>query len=338
MNNASLLQNTSQGDRSGRPPKVSIGLPVYNGERYLRQAIESLLQQDFTDFELLISDNASTDRTWEICQEYASRDSRIRLYRHARNVGAISNFEFVFNNTTGEYFLWHAHDDLRSKNTLTECVDFLENHPDYVLCYTTTTVVDNEGKEIFSLFSDFSWDDADRVTRLENCLDSYGQCHAIYGLIRRTALKAVLPIPQTPCAGDTIVVALLCILGKCGEMRSANRGFRQRTFSSIQEAREHYPKALFGPEAKTWFFPLTNAAVIIIRSIWGLDAISLTEKMRLIRVAVRSDMFSGCLRKDLLDILKLIVFRWGGDSLYLKARNLKRWMNKKIAFTQLLVT
>src|SRR4030066_62015 len=87
-------------------PTVSIGMPVYNGEPYIRAALESLLAQTFTDFELIISDNASTDATESICREYAARDSRIDYVRHEKNQGASANFQFVLDQARGEFFIW----------------------------------------------------------------------------------------------------------------------------------------------------------------------------------------------------------------------------------------
>lgn len=92
-------------------PRVSIGMPVYNGAKYIKEAIESILNQTFTDFELIISDNASTDNTKEICNKYGEQDKRIRYIRKAENIGAIENFKYVLENANGEYFMWHAHDD-----------------------------------------------------------------------------------------------------------------------------------------------------------------------------------------------------------------------------------
>src|ERR1035437_6848500 len=94
-------------------PKVSIGMRVYNGGKYIRRALASLLAQTFTDFELIISDNASTDGTEAICREYAAGDPRIRYVRQGENLGAMANFRFVLNEAGGEYFMWAAHDDVR---------------------------------------------------------------------------------------------------------------------------------------------------------------------------------------------------------------------------------
>ncbi len=87
-------------------PRVSIGLPVFNGERYLARAIDSILAQDFRDLELVVCDNASTDRTAEICAAYARRDPRVRYHRNPRNLGAGPNYDRCFHLARGEYFKW----------------------------------------------------------------------------------------------------------------------------------------------------------------------------------------------------------------------------------------
>src|SRR3972149_8539793 len=92
-------------------PRVSVGLPVFNGEQFLRQALDSVLAQTYPGFELIISDNASTDRTQDICEAYATRDKRIQYYRQSKNVGGGRNYNFVFEVSNGEYFKWLAHDD-----------------------------------------------------------------------------------------------------------------------------------------------------------------------------------------------------------------------------------
>ena len=112
-------------------PLVSIGLPVYNAERHLAKALDSLLAQDYESFELIVSDNASTDSTQEICTSYAKRDSRLRYHRAEHNMGAIWNFNRVFELATGEYFMWAAHDDLRDPRYVSACLAAMQSHPAY---------------------------------------------------------------------------------------------------------------------------------------------------------------------------------------------------------------
>ena len=111
---------------------VSIGMPIYNGEKYASEAIQSILQQTHSNFELIISDNASTDMTEIICREYQNKDSRIRYVRQSKNRGPAYNFKFVFDEACGEYFMWAACDDVFSENFIEINQKFLSNNPEYV--------------------------------------------------------------------------------------------------------------------------------------------------------------------------------------------------------------
>lgn len=111
------------------PPAVSIGMPVYNGGKYIREALDSLLDQSFTDFELIISDNASTDGTEAICQQYAAKDARIRYVRQPVNLGALANFTFVLDEARGGYFMWAAADDRWDPNWISEMLNAMNTTP-----------------------------------------------------------------------------------------------------------------------------------------------------------------------------------------------------------------
>lgn len=124
-----------------KTPRVSIGLIVYNGENYLAQAIDSLLAQTFTDFELIISDNASTDGTEQICRDYADKDSRIRYYRADHNHGATWNHNYVIELARGEFFKLAAHDDVCEPGFIEACVDALDENPEAVLAFTDAKLV-----------------------------------------------------------------------------------------------------------------------------------------------------------------------------------------------------
>lgn len=125
--------------------KVSIGIPVYNGEPYLPQALDSLLGQTFADFEIIISDNASEDGTEELCRQYAAQDSRIRYVRNETNLGAAKNYNGLVTMARGEYFKWAAHDDWVAPTYLERCLEVLEKDPSYVLAYTLSVNVDDDG-------------------------------------------------------------------------------------------------------------------------------------------------------------------------------------------------
>ena len=126
-------------------PRLSIGLPVYNGERYLAEAFDCFLAQSFQDFEIIICDNASTDRTAEICRSYAQRDPRLRYYRNEKNLGAIPNFNRVFELSRSRFFKWAAHDDLYHPRYIETCIRILDENPDVILAHSKTAFVDDRG-------------------------------------------------------------------------------------------------------------------------------------------------------------------------------------------------
>ncbi len=129
-------------------PKVSIGLPVYNGERHIGELITSVASQSFADFELIVSDNASTDSTGEICRDWASRDGRIRYFRNALNIGAAPNYHQVFRMARADLFKWSAHDDMLGPGFLDSCVAALGGDDRAVLAYTAARQVDGDGNRI----------------------------------------------------------------------------------------------------------------------------------------------------------------------------------------------
>jgi glycosyltransferase involved in cell wall biosynthesis len=172
-----------------KAPSVSIGLPVYNATEFLDETIRSILRQTYTDFELVISDNNSTDRTFEICRSYARRDRRIRLFQNKTNFGAAYNYNRVFELSRGRFFLWHAMDDLLHPEFLGVCVELLENNPSAVVAYTGTRVIDINGVEICIQCRPDFFDSRDLVQRVSSALDPipYNNC-AIFGMIRREVL------------------------------------------------------------------------------------------------------------------------------------------------------
>src|SRR5215469_10077370 len=146
-------------------PLVSVGIFVYNGERFIEETLSSILGQTFTDFELIISDNASTDRTGQIAEAYAARDTRIRYYRSEKNMGAGWNVRRVYELATGKYFKQAAADDLLEPDFLRLCVEALENDPSCVVAYAKTREVDENGAFIKNYITPMQTNSSDPVAR-----------------------------------------------------------------------------------------------------------------------------------------------------------------------------
>jgi len=199
-------------------PYVSIGLPVYNGENFLEEAINSILPQTFEDFELIISDNASTDRTQEICKGYAAKDHRIRYYRNQQNVGAASNYNRVFELSTGKYFKWAAHDDLCAPVLIERCLEVLDSEPSVVICYARTSIIDEHGshKRDYDDLMDLRSPKPHERFR-DYLFRPTGLCNAIFGVVRASELR-MTPLIGSYIASDMVLLGELVLRGKIYEL------------------------------------------------------------------------------------------------------------------------
>jgi glycosyltransferase involved in cell wall biosynthesis len=198
---------------AGNKPLVSIGMPVYNGERFIRRALDSLLAQDYKNFELIISDNASIDKTQEICLEYAARDARIRYFRNEKNMGSAWNFQRVFELSSGKYFMWAAADDWREPTFISKCIEILEHDPTVVLAYPLAVLIDEDGQEYGLMAGRLDTRDWDSPV-IRGIFVMLGiQGNEIYGLIRADALRRCKPIRAT-LGADIITLFELSLIGK----------------------------------------------------------------------------------------------------------------------------
>jgi glycosyltransferase involved in cell wall biosynthesis len=192
--------------------RVSIGLPVYNAERYLRQSLDDLLAQTLTDFELIISDNASTDATAAICQEYAARDPRIRYVRQARNLGAVGNHRAVAALARAPYFKFASHDDRYDPDLLRACVEALEAHPEAVLAHSWHRTIDGQGEVISADPYPLDTANPSPRARLRSVLRVSPGGTDFYGIVRTEVLRSVRP-QQDYYNSDRTFVAELALAG-----------------------------------------------------------------------------------------------------------------------------
>jgi len=198
-------------------PRVSVGLAVYNGERFLPKTLDSILAQTFKDFELIISDNASSDATEEICRRYAANDARIRYSRNRLNIGLSNNFNRVFHLSSGEYFRWSPADDLFAPTSLEECVDVLDNHAEVVLCYPGTVLIDSEGNAIGTYDNRLDLRFPAITERFRLVLQNIRLANVQYGLIRADALSRTSLFGAYP-GSDMVLIAELALYGQFWEI------------------------------------------------------------------------------------------------------------------------
>lgn len=257
-------------------PRVSIGLPVFNGEKYLKEALDSILAQTYSDFELIISDNASTDCTQQICREYATKDSRIRYYCNENNLGAPKNFNRVFELSSSEYFKWAAYDDLLAPEYLEKCVDVLDKNPSIVLCHSKTGCIDEHGTLIGTYHHNLKIDSWKPHERFGDLILTGNQAWPnIFGVTRANSLK-MTQLHGSYIGADRNLLAEISLIGRIFEIpeqlffrrdhpEAYTRRFCEREYAID---RENYSAQLAWWTKKDWTnFPNWKGCFEYIRSV-----------------------------------------------------------------------
>ena len=258
-------------------PRVSIGLPVYNGEEFLAQSIESVLAQTFTDFELIISDNASTDRTVEIAESFATDDERVRVIHNTENRGAAWNYNHVFDVATAPLFRWHAHDDYFEPELLERLVDALDDEPDAVLAHSWTRFIEDDGTTLRDYEDDLGASSDQAHERLGSAVRRLTYCNAVFGVIRRDQLAETARIGSFPgsdvsllyelaARGRFVVVPELLYVRRPGASIKANPTSRQVA-------------QWFSPSGKGRRFPGLHLAQATLCGVWRAP-LSFRERAR----------------------------------------------------------
>ena len=238
-------------------PRVSIGMPLYNAEQYVISTIESILSQTFTDFELVISDNGSSDRTEEICRAFVAKDKRIRYYRESVNRGSAWNHNRVYELSRGEYFKWNSYDDLLGSEFLEKCVAVLDEDPSVILCCTRVRDIDDVGAFLKEKSSEVSRSEEPHE-RFRAMIEISHSCEEIYGLMRSDVLrKTPLIAPYT--SSDQNLLAELALYGRFREVPEV-------LFFHRWHARSSYTLWPDRDERWLWFDP--SAAGRIVFPYW----------------------------------------------------------------------
>lgn len=227
---------TTSTDITGSLPyrRVYSGMPVYNGERYLEESIVSNLSQTYDDFGLIIADNASTDRTSEICQDYATKDPRITYIRNPQNVGAAGNYAICFKPANSEYFRWSNGDDLIDPGLISECVEVLDRRKDVVLAYGKTRLIDGDGALIENYNDNLNLDQDNPADRFIDCRQRTGLSNVLYGLMRREPLSNTALFGNF-VASDMNLIAELTLYGKYHELPDYRFSRRMHELSSSHD-------------------------------------------------------------------------------------------------------
>jgi glycosyltransferase involved in cell wall biosynthesis len=251
-------------------PLVSIGVPVYNEERFLDASLTSLRQQDYPNLEILIADNASTDRTLEICERHAAADPRIRIARSAENRGAIANFQRALDLAQGPYFMWAAGHDLWTPNLVSECVALLQANDSACIAFGSSRWIGAEG-ELLPRTS--GWTDTRGMAPIARFFTIFwGNMHPVLGLIRTAQLRACPPLSNIT-GGDLVLLAELAL-----------RGDFVHATQAVWSRREFRVEVRYGDKLRRYASTPTGIARSRLQRMFPL----LQLPIALVRVVVRS--------------------------------------------------
>ncbi|HEY8035037.1 MAG TPA: glycosyltransferase family 2 protein [Methylobacter sp.] len=243
---------------------VSIGMPVYNGEKYIRDALDSLLNQSITEFELIISDNASTDNTETICRGYAEEDARIKYFRQSVNLGAAANFQFVLNKACGRYFMWAACDDKWSGDWIQDMLESLQD-TGAEMAFGKVVHIDSNGALIDhpANYASFSFMGSALIRRVNFYLgyEALGKANVI-GCLYDMAMRGELNIMLMECISGQCKFDYTLIYNslKCGELVEAKQGYLYKRLHDESEGSQNSVKggnifwSLRGISRKVWPF------------------------------------------------------------------------------------
>lgn len=258
-------------------------MPIYNGEPFVRRALDALLAQTFNDFELIVSDNASTDGTEAICREYAAKDERIRYFRNDYNIGATANFRFVLDQAVGYFFMWAAADDFRSSDFVMANVRFLESNPDYVASTSPNCMEGQEpnGPGLVTFSMEGSVEERFR-SFFRHAWGSHG---IFYSLIRTEVLRDCEVLSEQFLGTDWAVNLYLASRGKIGRVDKGLTIFGARGVSKGPKAWSAFRSHPIG-----WVVPFYRFSIYSYRL---ASAFSFGERMDLVKMLVALNVRSA---------------------------------------------
>lgn len=264
----------------GRQPVVSIGMPVYNGADFISEALESILAQDFGDFELIISDNASADNTAEICAAYAERDDRISYTRQPENMGAAKNYNDVFHAASAKYFKWAAHDDLLKPQFLTRCVECFESYETPpVIVYPRSEFIDEDGEVLRADRNSMHATSSSPAVRVYRAVQAMGLVTSVFGVFHRESLTRTQLIGSF-VASDYVLLLECALLGPIVHV-DGDAQFQRRIHGKMsRQANQSDEEVLrwFDPNAKAKLSSNQRLYLEFMKSIYGIEGLSVLQR------------------------------------------------------------
>lgn len=258
------MKQSREAERELNPsPLVSIGMPVYNGEDLLGEAVESILSQTFEDLELIIADNASTDGTADLCRSFAERDKRIRYYRFARNGGAALNYNRCVALARGRYFKWASHDDVCEPSFMERCVqEFESGPPSVVLVYPKSRFIDERSRPLDNYDRSMDTREGAPHRRVAKVVATVDMAHPVFGLFRSDALRRTRLIDSF-IASDYVLLVEMALLGQIREVPETL--FLRRKHPGMSRVANKTRS-----EVAAWFDPEIRTARLHLPTRWHL--------------------------------------------------------------------
>jgi glycosyltransferase involved in cell wall biosynthesis len=268
-------------------PLVSIGMPVFNGERYLETAIRSNLAQTVGDLELIISDNASTDLTEQVARDFAASDPRVRYHRNERNIGAAANYNKLFQLAKAEFFRWSNADDIPDRHLIEQTLPVLQSRPDAVLAYGRTCLIDAGGNSLGDYADNLDLQSDSANERYQELHRRVGLSNVIYGLMRSNAMRktSLMGNGKIP-SGDVHFMAAMALLGKFVEVPQLLffRRMHEGAFSANPDAQAQ--RKFWNGSGAPLLFPHWRSEVTDARAILRAP-LPAPEKLKLLAYATK---------------------------------------------------
>ncbi|HRQ57972.1 MAG TPA: glycosyltransferase family A protein [Azoarcus taiwanensis] len=261
-------------------PLATVGIPVFNEARFLETSLRSILEQDYPNLEIIVSDNASTDTTFSLCTALLSHRTNTVLHRFETNQGATENFRFVAENAQGKYFMWASGHDIWSPDLISSCVELMERDPGIVVAFGTSAWIDEDGNPLPKYSGWIDTRGMQPTARLMTTV--WGNMHPILGLIRKSALDRARPL-EPVVGADLILLAQLALQGDFAHVTSTSwcrREFRHE--ESHDQKVKRYRSSEYGLTKGSMIdrtFPLLRLPLGLAQSIIDADTLRFTEKL-----------------------------------------------------------